>query len=257
MKYHELFEIQIGHQYFSTGEFVELVIVPVPETYQLLKGQHFLIKNKLNGLRVVAETEEYNPVIFLNKKLTFEVFPTSGTFHLCTDVSELAPGEFWTFSNTATKRNDQLTATITSDKSKSLNGYQRVARIEIYPTDEVLDHTTTTLYTVPFHAIAAIWKYYLITNPLPQDLVIEDKGSPALKFNKKELEDETADAVMSALRESYPAAGLVLFESNLPVPRKSTGRKDIQLVQDDQVIIQHLPNPAAKNQEIEIIKIVK
>jgi hypothetical protein len=151
----------------------------------------------------------------------------------------------------------QLAASTAAGEIKSLNGFKMVAKIEIHPTDELLDLTIVKPYFITFNAVSAIWKYYLVTDPEVKDLFIEDKGNPALQFKKLELQEDTPDPVGMALQANYPNAGLLLFESSTPVPRQSRGRKNIQLIRDGQTVIQHLPNPAAENQEIRIIKVSK
>lgn len=269
MRYREFFRIAIEHQYFSPGEPVELVIVPDQSTHRFLKGQQFIIKDMINGIRILVPIDEGGsavPGLQADDMFTFKIFPTSGTFHAFTDTPDLTEGEILSFTNVGlSENNTQLTSSV-ADGSGILCGFPLVAEVTIQVGNLLLDNNnvpTTPEYNIVFNSKAVTWKYYIVSNPETTDLSIQDTNqdiNEQLTFSSVELQNNTEDKIMASLNSNFPDANLFLFESEAPVTLRSQPIKGLQLLRHDvdsttDIIINHLPNPDIKDIDFKIIKV--
>ncbi|MEM9686741.1 MAG: hypothetical protein AAF934_07445, partial [Bacteroidota bacterium] len=197
MRYREFFRIEIEHQYFSPGESVELVIVPDQSTHRFLKGQHFIVKEMINGIRILVPIDEGGsavPSLQADDLFTFKIFPTSNAFHAFTAIPDLAEGEVLSFTNVELSENDtQLTSSV-ADGSGVLYGFPLVAEVAVQVGNVLLDSTnvpTTPEYKIVFNSEAVTWKYYVVSDPETADLSIHDTNqniNERLIFNSVELQ---------------------------------------------------------------------
>lgn len=262
MKYKELFRIVIEHPYFQPGEPVELAIVPSKSTLRFLTGQRFIIKDMVNGIKVLVPVNEAGsvlPALQPDDLFTFKVFPTSNIFHLITDVPDLEEGEILRFSNAGLSENDtQLASSVAeAERNGVYNGFPVVADAAIQVSDLLLDNDNvpkTPQYRVVFNPRSEKWKYYFVSDPETTDLSIQDLNGQ-LTFNRVDAETEASDKIASSLRSNFPNAGLFLFESDAPIASRSQGIKKLQLLRNLDVIINHLPNPDVEDVNFKIIKI--
>lgn len=262
MRYQEFFRIEIDHQYFMPGEWVELVIVPDQSTHRLLKGQRFIIKEMLNGIRVlvpVNEDDSVVPGLQTDDLFTFKIFPTSNTFHSFTEVPDLAEGEILSFTNSGLSEEDTQLASSAANGSGVLHGYPVVANVTIQVSDVLLDGSnvpTDPEYKIVFNSKAEKWRYYFVSDPETTDFSIQDINAELI-FNSVDIQNITGDKIVSSLRSNFPDANLFLFESEAPVAFRSQAINKLQLIRNEDVIINHLPNPDIKDINFKIIKVHK
>ena len=260
MKYKEFFRIVIEHQYFLPGEPVELVILPSQSTHSILKGQRFIIKDMINGIRVLAPVDEDGnliPVLQPDSQFTFRIFPTSPTFNLITDIPNLATGEILSFTNSGLSENATQLASSVVDGSGTRNGFPVIADAVIQVSDLLVDNNNapkTSKYRIVFNSRSEKWKYYFVSDSETTDLSIQDLNGQ-LSFSRVDAETEASDKIASSLRTNFPDAGLFLFESDAPIPSRSQGIKKLQLLRNLDVIMNHLPNPDVEDINFKIIKI--
>lgn len=259
MMYKEFFRIEIDHQYFLSGGVADLTIVPNEHTLRFLKGQHFICAGTTNGVKVlipINENGSTKPIFCADDVLIFNIFPTTSTFGLFTDLSDLSKGEIFRFTNEKLpEATSELVSSISVDNG-SLNGFRITAKVEIHPTDALLSGTNLVPYKVIFKARLVPWKYYLVSDKETTDLAVKDLGNQFV-FNHVNINDDTSDQIGMSLRLNYPEANLLLFESDTPLVCSNQVLKNLQLLRDNEVIIKHLPNPDIGDEAIKIIKIYK
>lgn len=262
MRYKEFFRIEIDHQYHLPEELVDLVIVPDAATHRLLKGQRFIIREMLNGIRVLIPVDEEGsaiPVLQADDQFTFEIFPTSDTFYSITALPALTEGEIMSFTNAGLSEEDTQLVSSVANGSGALHGFPLVANVTIRVSDLLLDSNNvpkTPEYTTVFEAKTAKWRYYFISDPETIDLSIHDVNEQ-LVFNEIDVALETEDKIISSLQSNFPDTGLFLFESEAPIAFQSQAIKKLQLLRNAEVLINHLPNPDTKDSNFRIIKIHK
>ncbi|NJN17077.1 MAG: hypothetical protein HC822_12785 [Oscillochloris sp.] len=107
------------------------------------------------------------------------------------------------------------------------------------------------LYRIDFQASQLTWAYYVVANSAAGNFAIRDKGKngAGLKFSAPtSLEQpDPADPIATALAEQYPTLQRMRFVSQQPVTCQQSTRKAIQLLHNDNVLIDPLPNPALRN----------
>lgn len=260
MKFKELFRIVIEHQYFQPGEPIDLTIVPSKDTHRFLTGQRAIIKDIINGVKVlvpVNETGSVLPDLQPDDLFTFKIFPTSNIFHLITDLPDLAKEEILSFTNAGLSDDDtQLTASV-AEGNGVYKGFPVVAGATIQVSNLLLDSNNapkTPKYRIVFNPRSEKWKYYFVSDPETADLSIQDLNGQ-LTFNRVNSETFASDKIASSLQARFPDAGLFLFESDAPIASRSQGIKKIQLLRNLDVIINHLPSPDVEDVNFKIIKI--
>lgn len=257
MRYTEFFRIEIDHQYFSSKGNADLVIVPDVLTSRRLKGLHCIVKATEKGMKVLIPTDELG-----NRKKTpetalgFNVFPGSRDFTSITDVSDLAEGEMFLFSNEGlTEPDSQLTSSGVTGPGIH-NGFPQVAKIEIHPTEVLLTSTTSLSYQVRFKSKSEKWQYYFVADQETVDLQVVDVEE-RLAFTKMDWNGSPSEKVGKALEANFPDANLFLFESATAIAGSDQALRNLQLIRDGHVMIKHLPNPDIGDGAMKIIKIHK
>ncbi len=262
MSYREFFRIEIDHQYFQPGEYAELVIVPDQSTRSLLKGQRFILKEIINGISVLIPVDEAGsaiPGLNADDLFTFKIFPTSNTFRSFTELPDLAEEEILSFTNLTLLENDTQLVSSIANGSGTRYGFPLVADVAIQVSDVLLDANnvpTTPKYKVVFNSKAEKWRYYFVSDPETTDFSIQD-ANEELIFNSVDIQSITEDKIVSSLQSNFPDANLFLFESETPVAFQSQAINKLQLIRNEDVIINNLPNPDTKDINFKIIKIHK
>ena len=262
MRYREFFRIAIEHQYFLPGEPVELAIMPDQTTQSLLKGRRFIIKNMINGIRVLVPVNEDGsviPILQPDDLFTFNIFPTSNTFHAFTEVPNLAEGEILNFTNAGLSENDTHLTSSVANGSGTWQGFQMVAKADIQVSNLLLDGNSvpkTPGYNIVFSAKAVKWTYYFVSDPETTDLAIQDLNGQFV-FNSLDVQNNTSDKILTSLVSNFPDANLFMFESDAPIAFRSQAIKRLQLLRNADVIINHLPNPDIKDINFKIIRVHK
>lgn len=260
MNYKTLFDIQISHQYFSPESCSDIIIHPSEKTIRFLKGQHLITKRTDAGLKILIpldENGEIKPKFADSDVMTFLVFPSSDVFRTFTDTSALNDGEIFCFTNLKlTKSSQELKASVQVE-SHSHDGYSCIAKVEIHPTKYLFDTQSQSKdYRLSFNAQSVKWKYYLLSSNGTTDLIIDDKQKE-LVFEKETLNTNTSDQIGQTLVAGYPNNNVFLFESQQPVPKTHLARKNLQLLRNGHIVINHLPNPTTKDNGVKIINMQK
>lgn len=241
MKYQEFFSIELEHA--SYDDFpLPLVIDAVKETHAWIKKNGLVVKNKQNGIKLMAPANlELNPKA--GEQLTFLIFPNTSDFSLCTDMDHVSRREMLEFTNKPKKRETYYplacsVAELTSDRYR---GYKPVAIITLMVNQLKLKNAPIP-YKASFTAQKYKWKYYFVVQSDTQDLVLEDRQTEVV-FTKKDLSKSPSDELAPVLNQAYPEDKVFCFESKTSMLTRVKGRKNLQLKLQDQVLIQHLPNP--------------
>ncbi|OLT62716.1 hypothetical protein [Moorena bouillonii] len=72
MLYKPLFELSIIHDYYRDEVCPDLSVEPTPECRRVLRGHRLIVKNKVNGLVVIAPVDsEQKPWVYLADNLRF------------------------------------------------------------------------------------------------------------------------------------------------------------------------------------------
>lgn len=117
------------------------------------------------------------------------------------------------------------------------------------------------VFTLNFAAKEEILKYYIIgKNYTPSDLShlsVADAGfnedsRPQVQFNKVNQGGFTATDISPSLLTAT-GTSVVLFKSQIPVPRLEKARRKIQLSKNSDVILKHLPLPGIDRSNSDII----
>ena len=262
MNYREFFRVEIDHQYFQPGECAELRIVPDQATHRFLKGRRLIFKEMVNGIRVLVPVDEAGsaiPVFNTDDLFTFKVFPTSTTFRSFTAMPDMEEGELLSFTNATLLENDTELVASVSAGSGTLHGFPLIAAVTIQIGDFVLDANnvpTTPNYKIVFNSRAEKWRYYFVSDPETTDFSIQDVNEE-LVFNNVAIQTVTDDKILTSLQSNFPDANLFLFESETPVAFRSQAINKLQLIRNEDIIVNHLPNPDPKDINFKIIQIHK
>ncbi|WP_340200039.1 hypothetical protein [Ascidiimonas sp. W6] len=257
MNYKEFFQIAINHPYFSDNQ-MELVVIPEASTLKFLRKQQFVVKNTAKGLKILVPVDSEGdrlPVLKLGDALSFDVFPTTGSFGEVTDTSMADSGNILLFTNEQLENDsEKLTVSeITGDQI--LNGYAAIAKIKIglHKVNFDLDKQPP-LYQVVFKPKLVKWKYYILSNTETTKLEIKDR-SEQLTFTELKNQEEASDKIANSLMLNFPKKQVFVFESTIAINYSNKILKNIQLLKNDHIIIKHLSNPDIRNKGIQIIKI--
>ena len=109
----------------------------------------------------------------------------------------------------------------------------------------------TPVFEIPFTAKQARWEYFVVTDRNGQDLeVLDIQGANGLKplaFDKSIEIPDPPTGVWEKLARQYPEATKIRFQSRAPIPAREVGRKNLQLREREQFVIDNLPNPSPVN----------
>lgn len=251
MRYIEYFRIGVVHPYYEDGP-VDLVLVPQKETLKRLKGQRLLLKKTKKGIKVLIPVNEEGvviPIIAANDSFAFDVFPTADDFKEFTRHPE-DERHLLFFTNEGLEEGEQALKTSEAAGGGVLNGFPAVAKVAIKAGE--IDPDDAPAYQVVFEPKSAKWRYYFIANPGTDDFVIEDRNN-GLSFHEVTIESTTTDRVATSLKLNYPDTRLVVFESGTSITHRIGAIKNIQLIQNGNVLIRHLPNPEVREDGIRIL----
>lgn len=257
MRYKEFFQIAIDHQYFPDG-LTNLILLPDENTVKFLERRSFVIRRTAQGLQVLVQVDEDGnmlPTTSPDEVLAFNVFPTCGDFREFTDLPTVGDDKVLLFTNAGLTGDTTELKVGETTAGGVFNGFPTIAKIQIHLT-EVSFGTSDfgPVYQTVFKSKSVKWKYYFVSNPESAGFVVEDRGKRML-FSEIDIGGDTADQIATSLKLNFPDAGLIAFESNSPITYSKKAIKNIQLLQNSNVIIKHLPNPDVGDNGIQIIKI--
>lgn len=284
MFYKRLFELNIFHGYYRDKICPDLIIEPTTKCSKILSGHRLIIKNKINGIEVIAPVDSDNkPWIELTDNLhfTFILKLKNQDFIDFTDIkwNPIDNGiyQFSNDNNTQTGVVDsdvpglEMTQTLLCDL-KLPRGQNIFGIVDIYNNssmEKILNQGSQ--FKITFNAKQQKWYYYLLTDivsncdefliKIKDQDNIEDTG---IKFSKiLNTGTEKTDPIFSILQKQFPKSQLHIFKSNNKIVCRETGVENVQLLKrknnecnTETVWIEHLPNPPNRN-GIQIINALK
>ncbi|MFD2563171.1 hypothetical protein [Aquimarina rubra] len=257
MEYQEFFEIEVIHPYFS-GISADLVLAADIETGKRFIKLGYVLKKTVNGIKVLAPfTRENNSFRDLGEEdnFTFYVYPTSEYTQEITDFSEVEKGNMIFFTNEGQQQNNSELIASQVAQEGFLCGYPALARIVITAAEidlASLDQSIT--FRAIFGAKSIKWKYYFVSDTEDSGLSLESRNDQ-VSFNEIVVDENTTDQIINSIQLNFPNTQVKVFESKDLVPYSRKPIKNIKLLQNGDVLINHLPNPQKEKNGIQIIRI--
>lgn len=270
MVYKKLFELNIFHEYYRSKVCPDFSIEATPECSKTLAGYRLILKNKVNGIVVIAPVDSENkPQIELadNLKFTFLLKLKNKNFLDFTEI-EWKPIDhlIYQYSNQQNTQigTSELERSITQlSDSKLAMGKDTLGIVDIYNNSSFpKDLARVSEYKITFKAKKQHWFYCLITDSVTQgnEFLIQDKDKDPtreteIKFTRlQNAEAEKTDPRFSILSQRYPQGQKYIFKSDSEIACQEAGIKNLQLLNkknsngsNSTVWIEHLPNPPNHN----------
>ncbi|MBW1297059.1 hypothetical protein [Aquimarina litoralis] len=254
MKYREFFQVEMIHPYFS-GMPKDLVLIPDNDTKNLLINLGYILKKEADGIKVLAPIHPENntfPALDEKDVFTFYIYPKSADIQEITDFSGIENGSIISFTNLDQDGSELITTQI--EKKETFQGFSAIANIVITGNKIKTNSVEPIKFQARFKAKSIKWKYYFVSNTEDATISLESRDDQ-ITFTEITLDESTADQIINSIRLNFPNSPIKLFESKGLVPYSSTPIKNIKLLQDGDILINHLPNPRLEQQGIQIIKI--
>lgn len=253
MEYRELFQIEIIHPYFSDIP-KDIIVVAENNTKKHLKALGYILKKTANGIQVLAPFHKENggfQSLGDDDIFTFYAYPTSKYIQEITDFSNIEKGNMISFSN---DDNSQLISSQTTQKGV-FDGFSAIANIVILGNKINTNITDqSTKFQAEFRSKSIKWRYYFVSNSKDSDIRLESRDEQ-IRFNEISTDQNILDSVINSLQLNFPNSQIRVFESRDEIPYSSKPKKNIKLLQNENVLISNLPNPRRQQQGIQIIKI--
>lgn len=275
MSYKQLFQLSILHEYYQNQVCPDFSIEPTNECSKLLRGHRLILKNKVNGILVIApvDSEQKSWVELAdNLRFTFILKLQNKDFINFTDIDWKSLDDIYQFSNEKNTQSgvSDLERTRTSLSDRRLPKGQNIFGIvDIYNNDSMLKVLNQgSEYKITFKAKKQHWCYYLVTDSLTNgdEFSIEDKDTTReteIKFTRiASTEAGNTDPIFSTIKQQFPDSQQYLFKSESEIACQEAGIKNIQLNKkksgssDSAMWIEHLPNPL-NNNGIQVINTLK
>ncbi|GAA4276740.1 hypothetical protein [Aquimarina mytili] len=257
MEYREFFHIEIIHPYFS-GIPKDLILVADNETKKRLISLGCLLKKESGRIKVLAPFDEEGttfPVLGENDAFTFYIYPTSGSIQEVTDFSAIEKGNMISFTNLQQPLDSSELISTQIEKKGTFQGFPALANIIIagnkINTEPIGE---SAKFKAIFRAKSIKWKYYFVSNSQDTNVRLESRDEQ-IRFHEISIDQNISDQIISSLQLNFPNSQIRVFESRDAIPYSSKPIKNIKLLQNEDVLISHLPNPRAQQQGIQIIKI--
>ena len=277
MLYKQLFELNILHDYYQSQVCPDFSIEPTTECSKILSGHRLIVKNKVNGIVVIAPVDsEQKPWIELadNLQFTFILKLKTKDFLDFTDIDWKPAGnviyQFTNEKNTQIEASDlERTQTKLSDRELP-RGQNIFGIVDIYHNSsmpELLERGRE--YKINFTSKEQHWRYYLVTDSVTNgdEFLIKNKTKDTeteIKFTRfTSAEAEKTEPIFSVLKQQFPQSQQYLFKSDSKIACQEAGIKNIQLLKNKKiesdnptVWIENLPNPSNRN-GIQVINALK
>ncbi len=117
-------------------------------------------------------------------------------------------------------------------------------------------------FVVPFSTRSETLQYYVVARNYTQQhfnqLNVRDEGfaeenRPQVQFQRINSSSFTANELPLEVLASSPEQRVALFRSTAPVPRTERARRRIQLLRQNEVLIENLPQPSASTAQAELV----
>ncbi|WP_299183387.1 hypothetical protein [uncultured Aquimarina sp.] len=256
MEYREFFDIEVIHPVLSESN--DVVLVPKNETRKHLSNLGFVVKKTKKGIKILAPMSRRNgdfPPLSEDDNFTFYIYPTSDVTQEVTDFSEIDEGNMILFSNQDLPENSQELVSSQVVKEGIFGGYPALGSIQIIGHKINLTSLEQPIkFKAVFGAKSIKWKYYFVSNTEDIDISLESRDNQ-ISFNEVVVDENITDQIINSIQLNFPDTQVKIFESKDLVPYSNKPIKNIKLLQNGDVLINHLPNPRAEQQGIQIIKI--
>lgn len=256
MEYRKIFNIEVFHPVLSEPN--DVVLVPKNETRKHLSNLGFVVKKTEKGIKVLApmslKNGSFQP-LSEDDNFTFFIYPTSDVTQEVTDFSEIDEGNMISFSNQDLSENSQELVSSQVVKEGVFGGYPALGSIHIIGHKiNITSLEQPIKFKVVFAAKSVKWKYYFVSNSGDTDISLESRDNQ-ISFSEVLVDENTTDQIINSIQLNFPNTQVKIFESKDLVPYSNNPIKNIKLLQNGDVLINHLPNPRAEQQGIQIIKI--
>lgn len=269
MSYQKLFGVEIFHDFYQDKICSDFTLAPTPACDKILKGYRLILKNKINGIQIIARfNDQEEPWIQIaeNVKFTFVLKLKNANFVEFTDLAaQPNSSSIYLFKNQNTTGNKalELGRKLQEHSKFALSGgYGVWGIVEINYNSSL---TQKDNYKITFKAKKQHWKYYLVTNENIQgnEFEIKDREStrsPKINFTLREIEQQ--DRVVAMIAQQFPDSQQYLFQSETEIDEQEVPRRNIQLLKRAEtensktVWIEHLPNPP-NSSAIKIINLLQ
>ncbi|WP_299897917.1 hypothetical protein [uncultured Aquimarina sp.] len=256
MEYREIFDIEVFHPVLLESNAV--VLVPKNETRKHLSNLGFVIKKTEKGIKILAPISQGNigfQPLSEDDNFTFYIYPTSDTTQEITDFSKIDEGHMISFSNQDLSENSQELVSSQVAKEGVFGGYPALGSIHIIGHKiNLTSLEEPIIFKAVFGAKSVKWKYYFVSNTEDTDISLESRDNQ-ISFNEVVVDENTTDQIINSIQLNFPNTQVKIFESKDLVPYSNKPIKNIKLLQNGDILINHLPNPRAEQQGIQIIKI--
>lgn len=257
MKYRELFHIEIIHPYFLDIP-KDMILVAEIETKKKLKKLGYILKKTANGAKILIPTPQEDNSFLASTgkdKFTFHVFPTSSYIQEITDFSAIDRGNMISFFNDEQQVNSSGLNTTQVHQNGICYGFPAIAEVVISMNKIDVNKLDQPIkFNAVFKAKSIKWKYYFVSDSQTLNILVESRDTQ-ISFDEVIIDNATTDPVIQSLQLNFPNSQIRAFESRDLVPYSSKPLKNIKLLQNEDVLINHLPNPQEQQQGIQIIKI--
>jgi hypothetical protein len=272
MFYQQLFELSILHNYYQNQVCPDLIVEPTIECLKILRGHRLILKNKINGIVVIAPVDlEHKPWIELkdNLQFTFILKLKNPEFIDFTDI-EWQPinSDIYCFNN---QKIDQIAATeleanTTKLSERNLSGGQNLLGIvDIYNNLSMPKKLNQMCeYKITFKSKKQQWKYYIVTDMITNEdnfLIAAKDTNTKEKITFTRITSMETDPIISVVKQKFPQSQQHIFQSDTKIACQEGGIKDIQLLntkdgKSSNVWIEHLPNPPNAT-GVQVINVLK
>ena len=258
MKYKAYFQLEIAHQYYTSGK-TNLAIIPDGPTLKLMQSQQLATKITPKGLKVLMPVDEEGnmlPQISQDATFAFNVFPTSDSLSEYTDNTSIAEGSAMLFTNEGLPKGTTELAESSTPGGERMKGVPVMAKANVkMDVFGPVTRDTTPVFKAEIKVKSMKWRYYFLTDKDIEKFTIEVRNTP-ITFSRLAIPEDGTDQVAASLRSSFPDVAIAAFESDAPIAYSENPIKDIKLKHDENEVIKHLPNPIADNNGVQIIKII-
>ncbi|MBE7170251.1 MAG: hypothetical protein INR73_06660 [Williamsia sp.] len=252
MKPQLLFSVTVQHSYFSNGKCNALSVEPTPDCTRLLRKTGLLYKqtHEADGLVWPADIQDGPVWKDTDTAFDFYICANDPDFAAYTQQPQKWPDEIYFFSNKLPSGDMSDTLYRSSVPNPSVQdrttGKRLVGLLAIYNRG-----LAGTRFLLPFDAAGCIWKYYLLMDkPAENPPAAYSISSSVASF---QAVAGLPDGVAKSLMDLFPDARVSLYVSASEIQFQEKGVKNVQLMNNDAVLLPHLPNPGLGDNGIKII----